>query len=108
MRFAFFFLVSALFHLNASLSPSALNQNIAIHVIDQYYPSKTKIIDDLLALQNSLVLPLHQPIPEDKAKCGYLLIEATKKYIEEVLREKQALIVAAYLQESLVGYALVV
>lgn len=86
----------------------AVSKNISILFIDQYSPSKNETIQDLLALQQSLIIPVQLPVPEENAKNGFLLIPMTPQYVNDLLEHKQGVIVAAYQEQSLLGYVLLV
>lgn len=81
--------------------------NISINVVDRHSALKNEVIDDFLALQESLVIPLQTPVLEESAKNGHLLIQLTGAYINQLLEEKNGLIICAYLEQTLVGYIVI-
>ena len=88
--------------------PSAQCLRPIIAVTDKDSPSKNAVIEKLLALQRSLVIPVRQPIPEENVKNGFLLIPMTPAYVGYLLDQKDGLIVGAYQGETLVGYVLLI
>lgn len=94
--------------LHTDLHSFEQSQSISINIINQYSPSKNEVINDLLALQRSLIVPLQIPIPEENAKNGFLLIQMTSEYVNNLLEQKDGLIVSAYQGQSLLGYILLI
>jgi ribosomal protein S18 acetylase RimI-like enzyme len=94
--------------MQSSILPIEQSRSFSIEVFNQYSPLKHEVIDELLSLQWSLIIPLQLPIPEENAKNGFLLIPMTPQYVHGLLDQKQGLIVCAYAGESLVGYVLLV
>lgn len=103
-----FFALIGLFSFQLYGKSSEQFQDVSINIIDQYSHSKNETIDDLLSLQQSLIIPLQIPIPEENAKKGYLLIQMTPEYINNLLEQKNGLIVCAYHKKSLLGYVLLI
>lgn len=96
-------------HLHAkTLDREQSSQTVSIIVVDQYTPVKNEVINELLALQQSLVIPVQIPIPEHNVQNGYLLIQMTPEYVNNLLEQKHGTIVAAYQEQSLVGYILLI
>jgi ribosomal protein S18 acetylase RimI-like enzyme len=95
-----------------SLEPSssqiqeAQTTEIVIVSNSSFTLDKERVIKDLLSLQSSLIVPVQNPILENFAKKGFLLIKMTPEYVNSLLNEKNGLIVSAYQKECLVGYVL--
>ncbi len=82
------------------------SRSVSITVIDQHSLFKSQVIDELLTLQRSLIIPPQIPIPEENAKNGYLLVQMAPEYVHHLLDKKQGIIVGAYQDHNLVGYVL--
>ncbi len=92
--------------LQANVAPIEQGFDSTIVSIDKNSPSRNAVIRDLLALQKSLIISIQEPIPEDRAKTGFLLVPMTMEYISDLLEHKHGCIVCAYKDQILVGYAL--
>jgi len=83
-------------------------QNVHVQIIltDQNSPSKDRVIEELLTLQRSLIIPIQHPIPNQYIQDGFLFIPMNPEYLNNLLEQKDGCIVGAYLEEILVGYIL--
>jgi ribosomal protein S18 acetylase RimI-like enzyme len=80
-------------------------QDISITIIDKDSPAKEHIIEKALELQESLLFPLGNPVPEENVKNGYLLIPTASQDLVHALNHLHAALIVAYYGDSLVGYA---
>lgn len=83
-------------------------ENTTIIITDKSSPSKSEVIKNLLDLQRSLIIQVGKPVPEEYAKNGFLLIQMPPEYVENLLEQKDGLIVGAYQGQTLVGYILLI
>lgn len=100
----FYFLLISLFYLTIA-SATLLSQEIfpTIVVVDKNNSSSEKVILDLLALQKSLIV-CPAKIPESFQQTGFLLVPMTPEYVASLLEKKEAQIICAYLDQTLLGY----